>query len=322
MPSRRSYDRAALDQLAREAERVLTHAVLVGAGVSLSTVTHRLGPSGPWQRVLPGVVLLHRGTPTQRERILGALAFAGPDAVVTGLTALHSYGLRAGGTPSVDLLVPMARQRKSHGYARIERTRRLPQPTVRSGVPYAPVARAVVDACRRLERLDDVRELVAEAVQRRLCTVSQLGVEIGAAARQRTALGHAALAEIGAGIRSVAEARAREVYRRHGVPQPEWNVTLVDGNGDLIAVPDGYWRALAAALQIDSLAWHLAPSSYKRTQQRQRALTVSGVLVLPVAPSFILEDETGFVDQTRALLIEASRREPPPGIFVRREPAA
>ncbi len=302
----------------QQAERVLTHAALTDAGLALSTVTHRIGPRGPWQRLLPGVVLAHRGTPTLRERVLGALAFAGPGSVITGLAALHAHGLRAVANTHVDVLVPQHRQRKGFGYVRVERTRRLPDPQLMRGVPYAPVARAVVDACRRLESLDEVREIVAEAVQRRRCTPGELAAEVSASARQRTALSRAVVAEIAAGVRSVAEARAREIYRRRGLPQPAWNVRLVNAAGELIAEPDGYWEEQAAALQIDSMAWHLRPSDYRRTQRRQRALTVHGILVLPVAPADILDDEEGFVRQTRMLLEEGARREPPGGVFIAR----
>ena len=158
----------------------------------------------------------------------------------------------------------------------------------------------------------------AEAVQRRRCTPGELAAEVSASARQRTALSRAVVAEIAAGVRSVAEARAREIYRRRGLPQPAWNVRLVNAAGELIAEPDGYWEEQAAALQIDSMAWHLRPSDYRRTQRRQRALTVHGILVLPVAPADILDDEEGFVRQTRMLLEEGARREPPGGVFIAR----
>jgi hypothetical protein len=65
-------------------ERVATHAELLAAGVPESSLMYRIRPGGRWQRLLPGVVLMHTGTPTARERLLGCLAYAGPQSVVTG----------------------------------------------------------------------------------------------------------------------------------------------------------------------------------------------------------------------------------------------
>ena len=43
---------------------------------------------------------------------------------------------------------------------------RLPEPCELHGLPVAPVARAVIDTVRYLSDVDDVRALLAEAVQR------------------------------------------------------------------------------------------------------------------------------------------------------------
>lgn len=262
---------------------------------------------------------MHRGTPTRQEMLLAAVAFAGPGCAVTGLAALREVGVRAAARASrVDVLVPASRQRRSWGDVHLERTRRIPRPVLRAGVPYAPVPRATVDACRGLSQFDEVRALVAEVVQRRLCTVESLRVEVSSAASSRTGLVRRALAEVAYGVRSVAEARARDVYRRYQIPQPAWNVTLVDHDGVEVARPDAYWEAVVAAVEIDSMAWHLSPESYRRTQHRQRELLRHGVLVLPVAPGDILDDEAQFVRDTLDLLRVAAARPRPTTVSVLR----
>lgn len=323
MPRRRSIDWFAIDALVSSHERVVTHRMLTSLGVAPSTITARISTRGPWQRLLPGVVLTHRGSPTLRERQLGARAYVGQTSVISGPGALLAHGVRsAPAARVVFVLVPVECQRKSFGYLQIERTRRLPRPVTIKGLPFAPLPRAVIDTCRRLDDLDQVRELVAEVVQRRTCSISQLVSEVRGAARQRTGLSRHVLREMSAGIRSVAEARARECFIRRGIPQPLWNVDLTTDDGEFIARPDGYWEDVAAALEIDSMAWHLRPAAYRHTQRRQRDLTARGVLVLPVAPQDILDDEVGFVRGVRAHLAEAGRRPPPVGILVRRASAA
>lgn len=178
-----------------------------------------------------------------------------------------------------------------------------------------------MDTCRALGQLDDVRRLVADIIQGRHCPVRVLRTETLAAARQRTALPRLVLAEISAGIRSVAEAKAREIMHRTGVPEPLWNVQLQLADGIPFCTPDAYWPLLAAAMEIDSLAWHLSPESYRRTKRRERLLTISGVLVIAFTPAEILDNPEGFASQLRAFLDTASRRAAPEGIVVGRRAA-
>jgi len=295
---------------------VATHAQLQSLGLSKSTITRRIGPRGPWQRLLPGVVLTHRGTPTRDELLRGALAFCGEDAVVTGWDALLSAGLRQQAKPQVYLLIPADQQRKSFGYASIERTRKMPEPILREGIPYAPVPRALVDACRRSDSLTEVRHLVATTVQARLCTVDDVRDQVRAAARARTALARVVLAEVADGVRSGAEAVARSVMSEHGVPAPLWNVRLCTPDGRTFLTPDAYWPQFGAALEIDSFAWHLSPQDYLHTIRRSRRMIVNGVLVMHFAPVEISAGPARFAREVMALL-EIARRTPlPEGIFV------
>jgi hypothetical protein len=302
----------------RRQELVATHAQLVAAGVAISTVTNRIQPSGPWQRLLPGVVLAHSGTATVRERILGALAYVGDGAVITGATALAQYGVRAAPRePTVRLLQPQTRQRSSYNYLAVSRTQRLPDRVMRRGLPLAPVARALVDACREMSNLDAVRELVAEVIQRGMCTLAELTVEVLSAARQRTALGREVLREMEAGVRSVVEAKTRSILERLGIRQPMWNADLFTSDGEFVARPDAFWEELAAAMELDSMRWHLGPRDYKRTQERQRRMTNLGILVLPVAPAFVLEDPHKFGQTVRDFLAQAARRQITADVVVR-----
>ncbi|MGN6299536.1 MAG: hypothetical protein ACTHN8_00400 [Angustibacter sp.] len=303
MPRRRTTDLAAVDDLIALRERVVSHADLTGVGLSLSTVCKRIRRGGPWQRAHPGVVITHSGTPTRRELLLAALAYAGDGAVLTGTAALRLLGVRAVARDrSQHVLVAHQRRKQSRPGLTVERTRHLPPAIEHDGLPLAPVARCVVDACRQMHRLGEVRELVAEVVQRRLCSVSELHEALAVAARQRSALPREAIAEVHAGVRSAAEAHAREVFGRRGIPQPCWNWALHTVDGDHVATPDGWWKDIGCALQIDSMRYHLGPMLYRRTQQLQRALARYDVPFLPVAPSDILEDEDGFVAEVRAFL--------------------
>jgi hypothetical protein len=322
VPRRTFTDFDALDALLRSCERVVRHRDLLDLGVPSSTIMSRISPDGPWQRLLPGVLAAHRGIPTRRERILAAHRYSGEQSMLTGVPALAEYGVEAARVASTrqHMLVPHECRRTSHGFVVVERTRRLPEPVRRRGLPLAPLPRAVVDACRREENRDRVREIVAEVVQDRRCTVEEIVTEVPQAARQRTALTRAVLREIEAGIRSVAEAKIRVALRGRGLPDLEWNVEVYTPEGELVGIPDGYWEDLAVALQIDSMAWHLGPTKYRRTQKRQRTFARHGVLVLPTSPTDALVDIDQLVGDLMALREQAMLR-PVPELVVRR-PAA
>lgn len=304
---RADYD-AVSDLLHRE-RQVVTHAELAALGMALSTVTWRHRPGGVWNGILPGVVLAHRGTPTPDERSRAAYKYAGDGAILTGVSALRRFRLRCP-DEGEHVLVPHTRRRNSYDFAVVERTRHLPEVVVINGVPCAPPARALVDACRRLRRLDDVRELVSHVLQQGACTLAALVDEVRRAARGRSALSRQVLREMSAGVRSAAEAKARRVILDSGLPVPVWNVEVI-ADGVWLARVDAAWPALGAVLEIDSMAWHLSAEAYRRTQRRQRRLTSRGVLVLPIAPGDIFADPQAFLAELAALLAEAERRTPP-----------
>ena len=152
---------------------VVTAQALVALGVPESTVYHRCRDGGPWQRLAPGIILMTTGHPTTGQLVTAALLHGGPDAVLTGLEACRRHGVRRGPAPQPPLhvLVPHDRQVRSAAQIQVERSRRMPAAVVRGGVPLAPVPRAVIDAARRLRDAREITELIADPVQRGLCTV-------------------------------------------------------------------------------------------------------------------------------------------------------
>jgi hypothetical protein len=145
--------------------------------------------------------------------------------------------------------------------------------------------------------------------------------EVRAAARQRTALARGVLREISAGIRSVAEAKLRKEFQRRGVPEPAWNKDLFTPEGEFVACPDAYWAEYGVALELDSMAWHLSPERYQKTQRRQRRLVVHNVDVLPVSPSDAVADPGGLCDEIMLKIRNAASR-PLPSLVVRERVAA
>jgi hypothetical protein len=292
---------------------------LVRMGVPEGTVYRRCRSGGPWQLLLPAVVLLSSGTPTRDQLVTGALRYAGTDALLTGLEACRRHGVRRGprADDTLHLLVPHDRQPRSTGYVVIERTQRLPQAVVRLGVPLAPVGRATVDAARRLTDPAQVAELMADTVQRGLCTVSELAGEVDDAQRRGTAVPRGVLRDVEDGVRSAAEADAKRLWARSGLPEPWWNAPVHDGRGRLLGVADAWFDAVALAWEINSVEWHLLPEDYAREQERTARFVAAGALVLPTQPRRLRRDPRAVIGELREAYARAGAR-PRPALCARR----
>lgn len=198
---------------------VISAGALKALGVS--DPWRRCASGGPWQRMYPGVVLLHNGPPTPDQRLTAALLRAGPGAVVTGAEACRRHGLVARGQ-EIHLLVPGSV--RGSGSLIVERASPMPPASDVGGFPVVSAARAVVDACRQLRSADEATALVAAAIQKGRCTPESLAAQ-ARTNRYGTKLVRAVLRELGR-AESVAERDARRLSRRIRLTTPHWNVTI------------------------------------------------------------------------------------------------
>lgn len=294
MPRRSALDRAIRDTADTQLGLV-TAAQLAELGVSTS-VSSRRTAGGMWTRVLPGVHLVDGGRPVRRQRELAALLYAGDPSLLTGTTGLRLYGVRAlrlqevaDDAPDrpepVHGLVPHERRRLSTGYARLERTRRFPDESVRvEGLAVAPVARAVADAARRLRRASDVAAVVAEVVQRGMTDVASLRRELDEGSRRGSALFREALHAVGLGAGSGPEIDLLHILEPVGLPSVHYNVTVVDERGQYVGSPDVWLDDVGLAIEVDSVEYHAGTDGFAATLRRNRRYAAAGVLVLPLLP--------------------------------------
>lgn len=311
-----TYDHRYAAFLRSHQSGVLSREQAATCGVTRRGLEHRLRPGGSWQKLLPGVYLTSTGAPTVTQRCVAALLYAGPESLITGLSAVDFHGIRGPRTEEVDVLVPAERRRVDVGYVRIRRTRRMP-PLYRPGLAlrYAQPARAVADAVRTLENLADARTVVGSAVQEGCCWISELEEEVqtrhGGDALLRTVI-----TEVAAGIRSAPEGDLRSLIAESGLPQPLYNPELF-WHGQFLARPDAWWPEHGVAVEVESKQWHLLPADWEHTMARQRRMTGAGIYVLQLSPGQ-LRREPGVVLADIAAALKAGR--PVPGIVTR--PAA
>jgi hypothetical protein len=313
--------------LSEQARAAFPHGVasvrqLVAVGFTERTVYKRCLPGGPWRRLLPGVIGLFTGTPTPGQYVLAALLLCGPESMITGLEACRRHGLRRGpvragrngnGPIEIHVLVPASRQVRSVGYLHVERTRRLPRAVVRGGIPLAPVARACIDAARRLDEPGEVTELLAEAVQQGHCTVGALVHELEDTTTRGTAVPRGVLGDVAAGIRSAAERQAKALWRRTGLPPASWNVAVHDEAGVFLGVADCWVDDVAMVWETESTEWHLSPADHDATVERAAAFTAAGAVYTATKPRKLRTDPNGVAATLRATY-ERARARPRPGL--------
>jgi hypothetical protein len=310
MPKRSHFDAERVRQMLRVQHQVITRRQALLCGVPPSTLDRYIAPGGPWQRLLPGVYLAVTGTPTRDQREMAALLYAGRPSLITGPAAVRRNRLSSPGPDVVDVLVPWERQRQNAGFVRLHRTKRMPERGYVAGqIWFAKAPRAVADAARSLTRFDDVRHIVCAAVQQRACTVAELTEELKAGPARGATLFRDALAEIGDGVRSVAEGDLRTLILNSDLPRPMFNARLFDSDGVFIATVDDWWPEAGVAAEVDSRAYHLSAEDQDRTTGRHDRLIAYGIFPLHFSPKRIKTDPLGVLNDIRNAL-EAGRRRP------------
>ncbi|MFD9733054.1 hypothetical protein [Umezawaea sp. NPDC059074] len=167
---------------------------LLEAGVARYTIETRCRPGGPWRRLLPGVLLLSPGEPTRRQRLRAAHLYAGPQAVITGVDALHDRGLNQLPLPPRVHVLQQADQRlNNHDFLLLERTSRRPPVVPDADLPLATPARATLDAARREHHPLRLHQLLAAVLRAGLCTPTDLFTELDAGSKRGAAAPRAAL---------------------------------------------------------------------------------------------------------------------------------
>ena len=310
-PSTR-IDRDALVRTLDRQLHVITREQAAAAGLTKHALQHRLRREGPWQSLLPGVYLAMTGTPTLLQQGMAALLYAGQGSVITGLAAVRQHHIRGPATEFIDVLIPASRKRRDTAFVRVHRTTHRPTQAWQVGpLRYALPARAVADAVRDLTSLRDVRAMVADAVQRRACTIPDLSEELDKGPNRGSKLFRETLTDVADGIHSAAEGDLKDLLRKSGLPMPLFNASLYEGDSKtFIARPDAWWPEKGLAVEVDSHEWHLSPHDHERTLERQRRMAKHGILVLPFTPSQIRKQPADVIKQIRDALESASGRPP------------
>ncbi|MFF4903634.1 hypothetical protein [Streptomyces sp. NPDC001260] len=325
-----------LRHLSEVHRRVLTTAQLRARGVTSAEMNEQCRTGGPWQQFLPGVFLVHPGPPTSEERLHAVLTYAAresapgvpaqpaaddprravyAEAMITGLAALTLHGFTsAPPLPSmekIDVLVPRLRRLRSTGCARIVRTPALPAPQQVTGVPVAPVPRALADAVSELTDAGAVRRLLTEAVRGGHCEPAAVVAELKSAKLLSRPHVMDAVDSLLAEVRAIAEDRLYRMVREYGLPDPIWSVDLRLPGGPHLGGLDAYWPEQAVAVELDTRAprqdedamW----SEYARKRETLERLGITVVHITPKKLRDAMEQQATVV---RTALMASGDRDP------------
>ncbi|MBW5484737.1 hypothetical protein [Streptomyces bambusae] len=294
---------------------------LLRSGISPSTLTRRTRAGGPWQRLLPRVYLLQTGPPSPRQRALAAVLYAarpdadplaGTTAALTGGAALALLGIRDAPPTPLDVVVRAPRRVAPLPGVRPVPTTRWPATMSVTGVPCTRPLRAAADFAARATDPALVRSVLANTVQSGWCHPADLYAELRSARLlTRPAVAKAA-AELLAGVRSIAEAHARDALAATDLPTPLWNARLYAADGTFLASPDAYWPDEGVALEIDSAEYHYTRDAWHATLRRRLRLEAHGVLVVSATPSMVRDIPHEVAAAVRALLTLTTPRPAPP----------
>ncbi|MCX5201205.1 hypothetical protein OG897_06990 [Streptomyces sp. NBC_00237] len=307
-----------LSHLSDVQRRVLSTAQLREHGISAAKAAAQCRAGGPWQQLLPGVFLLHQGVPTSEERLHAALLYTGrgeEGAVITGLAALALHRFSSAppllGLEHLDVMVPRTRRLRSVGFVRIVRAHALPGTQVITGLPVAPVARAVADAVAHLTDADLVRRILAEAVRGGHCEPAAIVRELNLARLlTRPHVSDAVDALLAEG-RSIAEDRLYAMVSDFGLPDPLWNVDLRLPGGPHLGGVDAFWPDQSVAVELDTRAprqdedalW----SEYARKREHLERL---GITVVHLTPQKLREATDQQAAVVRTALMASVDRDP------------
>ncbi|MFJ8308236.1 hypothetical protein [Streptomyces sp. NPDC094147] len=337
-----------LSHLTDVQRRVLSANQLRAHGVSAARTAAQCRPGGPWQQLLPGVYVLHPGPATSEERLHAALMYAGwpaagrakvvpaqgqadtaaPQAIVTGLAALALHRFASAppllSLDRIEVLIPRTRRLRSTGCVQLVRAHVMPGAEMITGVPVAPVPRALADAVAGLSDAQAVRRLLTEAVRCGHTEPAAIVRELTQARLLSRAHVVDAVDALLAEGRSIAEERLYTMVREHGLPDPLWNVDLRLPGGPHLGGLDAYWPDQAVALELDTRAPRqeddgVGSPRFERSRElgewseytrKRETLERIGITVVHLTPRKLRESLEQQAAVVRTALMASTEREP------------
>lgn len=274
-----------------------TQGGVAASGQILARLTRRNFESavnaGVLERIWHGIYCL--GEPTDELRLRGLdLSCGKPVAVCLG-TAAALFGFDTEQPPGLHVLDPPGCALRSADGLTVHRRDGAPL-VVHKGRRATAPAWTAIEVARSLRRPRALATLDA-ALRSGTCSRPELW---RAALEQKGRRGIVAvrnlLALADARSESPMESEARLAMIDGGLPVPELQYEIVDGNGELRRL-DFAWPDVRVAAEYDGLAWHSGPEAMVKDRRRHNALQDIGWVVVPIVFEDVRERSWEFVDR-------------------------
>ncbi|MDQ3732872.1 MAG: DUF559 domain-containing protein [Actinomycetota bacterium] len=299
--------RPELSKLLRAGDGLFTREQLLA--IADHNVLDRAVASGRVLRLLPRVYTTPALAHDQRIRLRAALAFAGPEAALSHLSAAPVWRIRVPDTDRVHVLIPRVADHRTTKFVVVHRSPGAQLPSdlcaYSAGLAAVRPTPTLVDCWSVLDR-GDRREVVITAVRDGRCAPEA----VRAQAEDRPLLrGRRELLELCdqllAGAHSELEIFGlRRVFEHPSLPRPRRQfLVVVDGSRYFL---DLAWPDLKLAVELDGAAHHGSRAQRERDVRRDAALATTGWQVIRVTYDRITSDPEG-VRQDMATIIAARR---------------
>lgn len=267
---------ARIQELAARQHGVVARAQLLGAGVSVGAIDHRLR-KGTLRQVHRGVYRTGPITARYQAEMAAALA-CGPDAALSDRTAAGIWDLMPPRQPEapVDVAGPRSLRGPASG-VRLHRRGPLEPDEMaqRHGLPLTTPGRTVLDLASSLGPYE-LERVLARALRDGL--ISRESVEamlLRHPHRRGCRTLRALLDDTGpAFTRSEAEARFLALLRKGDVPRPRTNVVVCGLEVDF------FWPDRSLVVEVDGFAYHAHRNAFENDRARDGMLAAENLSVI------------------------------------------
>jgi hypothetical protein len=260
--------------------------------------------AGRWRRLARRVYLAADEEPTLLQRVWCAQLIGGAASTVSGALACLLLGIADVPHARAVVLVAASCQRRGDDAYVVRRTSRSPTSTDWQGLRVAEPPRAVVDACRGMSRLRDVRGLVCAAINGKHTSYDELVIERAAEPRAGLRLLGHALQDWSDGARSAPEAEVADALRVEvwagRLPPFLLNPKVYDG-AVLLGAPDVYVPSCALGAETDSVRHHGDADQLDATLTRHKLLTSAGIELELITPGRFRRNPAGWAARFAAI---------------------
>jgi very-short-patch-repair endonuclease len=283
-----------LARIATPAHGVVSRRELIGAGVTVHEIIHRVR-TGALIREHPGVYRVGHRAASVEARYMAAVKACGEGAVVSGRAAGHLLGLVKGPTPPPEITAP--KKRRVRG-VRTRRSRRLEtvQRANWRGIPVTTVAQTLVDLADVLDE-----DELARACHAAIARYGTTPVDVEAVLeRWPRSPGSGKLRRVLRGdVRATLSPLERRFLRRlreAGLPLPETNLPA---GGHWV---DCRWSDERLTVELDSYRYHHSRHAWEQDRRRERAAYARGDGFRRYTYQDVFEDSTAMMAELRELL--------------------